>query len=206
VAPSTLPSPQATVDFPKYFHYIPNEVKHRKRTRTREKLIGKKDLAASAMAYKKPPLPKEESSKAPEISPVSAQSSSSSASLPESSPTRQAHIPVSPEFPPIPSWSTSQSLSPEIPKHAIRRPWFPQPPAGINLRRPSLPADETEDETSSESEHESEVTSASADWAAFTITSWGEERKTIEEPQYAEDEAFEAESVTVWPKPGMTPR
>lgn len=173
-------------DFRNFFPYIPNEVKHRKRTssdqakvlegvfdrntkpdssmrqrlakeldmtprgvqvwfqnrRAKEKLIGKKALAASETAYKKPPSPKQEPSmeqKPPSSSSRSIQSSSAASSSLESSPVRQARIPVPSELPSVSPWTASQSLSPEIPKCDIQQPGPPQAPADVYNRRPSLP-------------------------------------------------------------------
>jgi hypothetical protein len=99
-------------------------------------------LAASAMAFKKPSSPKEESYIEPEISPVSGRSSpnSTESPSPESSPTHQAHFSVPSEFHHLPpTWIDSQSISPKMPNHAVQ-PGPPQAPADLyNLRRPSLP-------------------------------------------------------------------
>jgi len=108
--------------------------------RAKEKLIGRKALAANETAYKKPPAPKAEPSREPNALPHLGQdfhssppSSSTTSPSPESSPIRRANIAVPLELPTLPAWATSQSLSPEIPGP-------PQVRADLyNLRRPSLP-------------------------------------------------------------------
>jgi hypothetical protein len=97
------------------------------------------------MAYKKPPSPKEESTDIDILgrdtlsSPSPQPPSSTTSPSPESSPAHHAHRAVPPDLPRM-SWSNSQSLSPEMPNHALRQPGPPQAPADLNLRRPSLPA------------------------------------------------------------------
>ena len=111
--------------------------------RAKQKLIGKKALAASATAYKKPPSLKHEPSVKSEVSPTSGQdfqstsTSSTASSSPESSPIRQSHPSISFEHGGMPSWTAPQSLSPDIPKY--EQPGPPQAPADVYHRRPSLP-------------------------------------------------------------------
>jgi hypothetical protein len=107
--------------------------------RAKEKLIGKKALAAGATAYKKLPSPKQGSNDPVQDCQSSPPRSSTTSPSPESSPASQAHLSVPPELPHL-SWTASQSLSPEMPNHALRQPGPPQAPADLNLRRPSLPA------------------------------------------------------------------